>query len=69
MNYLNDSDITVLMVKLACLAVVAAIVLAFACWRLHRRKDGVVPVRRKKSWEVAFDKWLANNGGHGLRHS
>ena len=34
MNYLNDSDITVLMVKLACLAVVAAIVLAFACWRL-----------------------------------
>ena len=42
MNYLNDSDITVLMVKLACLAAVAAIVLAFACWRLHRRKDGVV---------------------------
>ncbi len=69
MNYLNDSDLTVLMVKLACIAAVAAIVFAFTCWRLHRRKDCVVPMRRKKSWEVAFDKWLANNGGHDLRHS
>jgi len=56
-------------VKLLCLACVAVVVLAFVCWRLCRRKDAVVPVRRKKSWMVAFDKWLAQHGDHDLSHS
>lgn len=55
-----------MLIKLLCIACVAVIMLAFVCWRLSRRKDAVVPVRRKKSWEVAFDKWLAHHGDHNL---
>ena len=55
--------------KLTCLAVIAAVVLAFVCWRIYRRKDCVVPVRRRKSWEVAFDKWLAHHRDHSLGRS
>ena len=68
MNPLNESDVTLMVVKFLCVACVAAIALGFACWRLSRRKDGIVPVRRKKSSEVAFNKWL-NHGHHDLSHS
>ena len=63
MNPLNESDVTLMVVKFLCVACVAAIALGFACWRLSRRKDGIVPVRRKKSSEVAFDEWL-HHGHH-----
>jgi hypothetical protein len=69
MNPLNESDVTLLVVKLLCVASVAAIAFGFACWRLSRRKDGVVPARRRKPWDAAFDKWLTRDGSHDLRHS
>lgn len=63
MNPMDESDVTLMFVKLLCVAVM---VFAFMCWRLSRRKDDVVPVRRRKSWEVAFDKWLAQHRDHNL---
>lgn len=66
MNPMDESDVTLMFVKLLCVACVAVMVFAFMCWRLSRRKDDVVPVRRRKSWEVAFDKWLAQHRDHNL---
>ena len=62
----GDCEFTVLVIKFVCVVGLAAVLFIYACWKLYRHEERVVPVREKEKWEIAFENWLREHGNRGL---
>ena len=69
MELVNDQELMLQVVKLFCIAGIAALSLFLVCLCVHLRKDIPFVKHKKEEWEKSFENWLHKHCEKAANHS